>query len=421
MSITGEANSTFDVVIVGGSMVGAALAALLANESQLKVAVIEPLAIREPSLEQFEPRVSAISLASENIFKSLDVWGDIVNYRVSPYSTMEVWDDEGTGQVEFLAAEVDCDHLGHIIENQVMIAALWKRLRANKDLTLFERCRLSSFSKASDGWALEVEAIENPETSYAIKTELLVGADGANSMVRNQIGFELRAWDYHHQGIVATVTSEQSHQGCARQNFLATGPLALLPLRLSNEDTQLQHCSIVWSCTKERAQELLALDDEAFCVALTSASESQLGKITAASKRFSFPLRQQHAANYIAEGIALIGDAAHTIHPLAGQGVNLGILDAAVLAEELVKAKQAGVEISHRGILRRFERRRKGHNLLMMGAMEGFKRLFAAEDLHTRLVRNTGMKWFNSIPALKNKINEHALGLSGDLPASAGN
>lgn len=415
----------YDVVIVGGSMVGATLAALLSNDgikgkdsTPLKVALIEPQTIREPNLEQFEPRVSAISLASENIFRSLDVWDSIVSYRVSRYSSMDVWDDDGTGSVQFDAQEAGYSHLGHIIENQVIVVSLWKKLREEGKVTLFDSRKLHQFKRVQDRWLIEL----NDQTKF--ETELLVGADGAQSMVRNQIGFALRAWDYHHTGIVTTIETELPHDRCARQNFLKAGPLALLPLYNQGtenqpEDESLKHCSIVWSCTEERAKELLSMDDENFCAELTQASERRLGKVVSCERRFSFPLKQQHAVRYIDVGVALIGDAAHTIHPLAGQGVNIGLLDAAVLAEELVKARQHNVPIQKMSILRRYERRRKGHNLLTMGTMEGFKRLFALDPMPARLIRNTGMKIFNQNQKLKHTVLLNALGLAGDIPASA--
>jgi len=245
---------------------------------------------------------------------------------------------------------------------------------------------------------------------------LVVAADGANSAVRRLTGCQTREWDYLHQAIVTSVRCSEPHQATAWQRFTDEGPLAFLPL--ARDDGQ-HWCSIVWSTTPEQAEQAMAMDDEAFCQALGRAFEGRLGEVLEADPRVCVPLRQRHAKRYVDEGLALIGDAAHVIHPLAGQGVNLGFLDAAVLAEELGRACERGERLADVKVLSRYERRRMPHNLALMAAMEGFERLFQANPLPLRWLRNSGLKIVEQMPEAKALFVRQALGLSGDLPELA--
>ena len=228
---------------------------------------------------------------------------------------------------------------------------------------------------------------------------------------------DTREWDYRQQAIVCTVKTQHSHRATAWQSFLSSGPLAFLPLRSAAGDDH--HCSIVWSADTARAEQLMALDDQAFAEALERGLESRLGKIEFVDKRHAFPLRQRHARDYTQPGLALVGDAAHSIHPLAGQGVNLGLLDAAVLAEEILRAGERQVDLYDPSLLQRYQRRRAANNLGMMALMEGFKRLFGETALPVRWLRNVGMSMVDSAGPAKNLIAEQAMGLSGDLPKLA--
>ena len=208
--------------------------------------------------------------------------------------------------------------------------------------------------------------------------------------------------------MVATVQTENFHNATAYQRFLDTGPLALLPLASQGDN---HFCSIVWSCEPELASQLLSLNEEQFCAELALATEQRLGNMLSASSRFSFPLRQRHAVDYVQAGIALVGDAAHTIHPLAGQGINLGLQDVQVLAEEILSASARGVAPGELVVLQRFQRRRKSENLMMMTAMDGFKRLFGQRQLPVRWLRNTGMRLVDKSGPLKIQLMRHAMGI----------
>jgi 2-octaprenylphenol hydroxylase len=399
-----------DLLIVGAGMVGSALALALQG-SGLNIIVVDggPLSVKPfDNLAPFEPRVSALSAASQRILQRLNVWDGIASRRASPYGEMQVWDGSGTGQIHFSAASVHADVLGHIVENRVVQDALLDRLH-DCDVGLLANARLEQMRRSGDDWLLTLA------DGRQLRAPLVVAADGANSAVRKLTGTATREWDYLHHAIVTSVRTEHSHHKTAWQRFTDNGPLAFLPLERAGE----HWCSIVWSVTPKEAERLTALDDEIFCRELEQAFEGRLGPVMAADSRLCVPLRQRHAKRYVAEGLALIGDAAHTIHPLAGQGVNLGFLDAAVLAEVLLHAAERGERLADIRVLSRFERRRMPHNLALMAAMEGFERLFQADQLPLRWLRNTGLKLVNQMPEAKATFVRQALGLSGDLPELA--
>lgn len=399
-----------DLLIVGAGMVGSALALAL-RDSGLNILVVDggPLTVKPFVADApFEARVSALSIASQRILERLGVWEGIVARRVSPYSDMHVWDGSGTGKVHFSASSVHAEVLGHIVENSVVQDALVERLHGS-EIGLLADARLEQMRHSGDDWLLTLS------DGRTLRAPLVVAADGANSTVRRMTGTATREWDYLHHAIVTSVRTADSHRKTAWQRFTDDGPLAFLPL-----DREGEHwCSIVWSVTPEQSERLMKLDDERFCRELENAFEGYLGKVISADSRVCVPLRQRHAKRYVAPGLALIGDAAHTIHPLAGQGVNLGFLDAAVLAEVLRGAVERGERLADERVLSRYERRRMPHNLALMAAMEGFERLFQADALPVRLLRNAGLKMVDHSAEAKALFVRQALGLTGDLPALA--
>ncbi len=400
-----------DLVIVGAGMVGSALALAL-RDSGLDILLIDggPLTGKPfDALAPFEARVSALSVASQRILQRLGAWDGIQARRANPYGHMCVWDGSGTGQINFSAASVHADTLGHIVENRVVQDALLEQLQ-DSGIRLLANARLEQLRYSGDDRLLTLAG------GQTVRTPLVIAADGAHSAVRGLAGCETREWDYLHHAIVTSVQCSEGHRDTAWQRFTDDGPLAFLPLQRGDGK---HWCSIVWSATPEQAEGLMALDDAAFCKALGQAFEGRLGEVVAADARLCVPLRQRHAKRYVETGLALIGDAAHTIHPLAGQGVNLGLLDAAVLAEELIHARQRGERLAGLPVLSRYERRRMPHNLALMGAMEGFERLFQADQLPLRWLRNTGLKWVERLPEAKALFVRQALGLTGDLPALA--
>jgi 2-octaprenylphenol hydroxylase len=397
--------SHFDVVIAGGGMIGSAVALGLAHQGW-QVALVESETVEtllqptQPAdtVEDFEPRVSAISLASQRLLESVGAWRRIATERHCDYRKMTVWDGDGTGRIHFDAAELYASSLGTIIENRHIVRGLFQAL-ADSSVTVFDGVRVSRWLR---GQGVELD------DKRVITADLVVGADGGHSRLRQWAGLATREWDYDHQAIVCTVKTARSHQFTAWQRFSQTGPLAFLPL--SNEQGDDHFCSIVWSQQTDEARRLMALDNDAFDAELSRAFEGQLGELEAVSRRFAFPLRQRHAKDYIAEGLALVGDAAHTIHPLAGQGANLGYGDVQVLLDELAKARKAGLPAGDALVLARYQRRRKGDNLTMMAAMEGFKQLFARDELPVRWMRNAGMRVLDRMDGIKNKVAAMAMG-----------
>ncbi|MFS4424171.1 2-octaprenyl-3-methyl-6-methoxy-1,4-benzoquinol hydroxylase [Stutzerimonas stutzeri] len=401
-----------DLIIVGAGMVGSTLALALEG-SGLDILLLDASPLEAADFDPqggFEPRVSALSAASQRIFERLGAWPGMSARRVSPYTDMHVWDGSGTGQIHFSAETVHAEVLGHIVENRVVQDALLETMQRRGGQRLLGAARLERLERTPQGWQLTLD------DGRQLNAPLLVAADGANSAVRRLAGCETREWDYLHQAIVTSVRCSEPHQRTAWQRFTDDGPLAFLPLERDGD----QHwCSIVWSVTELEARRLMALDDVAFRAALGRAFEQRLGEVEEVDPRLCIPLRQRHAKRYVQPGLALIGDAAHTIHPLAGQGVNLGLLDAAVLAQVIESAMARGERPEDVRVLSRFERRRMPHNLAMMAAMEGFERLFQADPLPLRWLRNTGLKAVQALPEAKALFVRQALGLSGDLPALA--
>lgn len=402
--------SEFDVIIVGAGLVGAALACAIAQTDAaqtLRIAVVEAGAdMQSFSGEQFDPRVVALTHASEKLLRSIGCWEAIAHARVCAYREMKVWDGEGTAAIEFDCAEVQQTHLGHIVENSVIVEQLRARMAQLPNVEMIQPATVSELIPVSENNSrVRVQLA----TGRQISAALLIAADGAQSRVRELADFKTREWDYGQQAIITTVRTEQPHEFTAWQRFMHTGPLAFLPLQQNGDAHQ---CSIVWSAEDRLAQELIALDDAAFCARLTQAFEARLGQVIGCDKRYAIPLRQRHATNYIQPGIALVGDAAHNIHPLAGQGVNLGLLDVIALAQEIERALIRGIPLEDQSILRRYQRQRLAGNLGMMSAMEAFKQLFGNRSLGVNWLRNTGMRQLNSIPAMKKFIVNTALGVN---------
>jgi len=392
-----------DVLIVGGGMVGATLACAL-GDTPLKVILLEAGSGQHTLPEQgFELRVSAITRASQRIFETLGVWEKIAAYRISPYRDMHVWDATGSGVIHFDSAELGEANLGHIIENNVISMALYERLSAFENVELITNSQFHQINTTPENASVTLTSGET------IKTKLIIGADGGRSAIRQRFGIGVRGWDYDQTALVTYVKTERPHAETAWQRFLPTGPLAFLPLPEG-------YSSIVWSTDPEQAQELLAMDDKAFCQELAAAFDHTLGMIESTGPRATFPLRFFIANNFIGERLALVGDAAHTIHPLAGQGVNLGLADVASLAEVLVDALAAGRDIGSAKVLRRYERWRRADSLSLFVAMDGIKRLFGSDVPALRWLRNFGLNLTHKAPPVKNHIVRSAMGLVGSLP-----
>ena len=397
----------FDIVIVGGGAVGSVAACLMAqivnnSDKQLKIAVVEAQLPSAFDPSQVDPRVAAVTEKTRLIFEQIGIWQKVVDKRACAYKAMNVWDAEGTGRITFDCQQVQQPNLGHIVENSALVSTLMEHIQHQPNIELFCPASIVDYRLQQNGITLTLD------NHAELSAQLLIAADGADSMVREHFQFATKQWDYGQHAIVTTITTENSNQLTAWQRFMPTGPLALLPL----DDIDSAHCcSIVWSQDSQEAERLMALDDKAFCKELSRASEHCLGEVLNIEKRFLIPLRQSHATDYVMPRVALIGDAAHSIHPLAGQGANLGFSDAQVLATEIDKAHARDLDLGDIIVLKRYQRLRKPENLATMAAMEGFKRLFGAQNSTLRLVRNYGLSAINGLGAIKNKLIKQAMGL----------
>ena len=392
-----------DVAIVGGGMVGLAVACGLQG-SGLRVAVLEqrvpqPLAADAPP----QLRVSAINAASEKLLTRLGVWSDIVARRACCYHGMEVWDKDSFGRIEFDDQSMGYSHLGHIVENSVVHYALWQKAQQSADITLMAPAELQQVA-----WG-ENEAFLTLKDGSMLTARLVIGADGANSWLRNKADIPLTFWDYRHHALVATIRIEDAHGAVARQAFHGEGILAFLPL----SDPHL--CSIVWSLSPQEAERMQLASVDAFNQALNIAFDNRLGLCRVESERQVFPLTGRYARQFAAHRLALVGDAAHTIHPLAGQGVNLGFMDAAELIDELKRLQRQGKDIGQYLYLRRYERSRKHSAAVMLAGMQGFRELFAGANPAKKLLRDIGLKLADTLPGVKPQLIRQAMGLN-DLP-----
>ncbi|MEG3755735.1 FAD-dependent monooxygenase [Psychromonas arctica] len=394
---------SYDVTIVGGGMVGLTLARCLAN-SRLSVAIIES---KQPAALSEEPenRVSALSYASKTLFDNLDVWSQLNMQRVTPYHKMQVWEKDSFGKIAFDAKQVNQSDLGYIVENANLQQALLTSVQKQANVSFF--CPDALLNMAiGDG-----EAWLTLESGKQLTSKLVVAADGANSWVRQQLNIPLTQWDYQHNAIVATIKTAESHQSCARQIFTSQGPLAFLPLYESQTN------SIVWSLPPDQASLLMALDDQAFNQVLARTFDNRLGLCEVQGKRHSIPLTMRYARDFAKHRVALIGDAAHTIHPLAGQGVNLGLLDAACLAEEILKQLEQGNDIGLYQNLRHFERWRKAEATEMIASMELLKQLFDGDNPVKKVLRDAALLMADTISPLKKQFIKQAMGANGHKPA----
>ncbi len=388
----------YDIVIVGGGMVGSALACALGNNT-LKIALIEghePLT-KWPK-DSFDLRVSAISPASKAFFETLGAWNAIHEMRATAYTEMHVWDAGGNGSIHFDSAEIGEANLGHIIENRIINKALIDRAHTFDNIDIY--CPNTPTNLQLDDNFAKLQL----DDGTLLQAKLLVGADGGQSWVRQQADISVTVNDYQQTAVVANITTEYAHQYTAWQRFLPSGPLAFLPVSKNNIS------SIVWSTHAEEAKRLCELNETAFKQELEIAFEKKLGKILHTGPRARFPIKGQHAKNYVKPHLALIGDAAHTIHPLAGQGVNLGFADAQCLADIVLAAHAAHKPIGSFKTLRRFERARRGDNLLMLEAMGIFKKLFSNNTPGLRELRNIGLDVSDCATPIKHFFMEKALG-----------
>jgi 2-octaprenylphenol hydroxylase len=400
----------FDVIVVGGGMVGTCLAALLAREVALegwRIALVDPATLRVPDDARLDVRVSALSRASERILDAAGAWEGIAPHAM-PYEAMVVWDaasgPDAADALHFAAAQTAEPNLGYIVEN---LRVQWS-LHDSPWLRHVTHVRSGVTGLELDEQAAHVTV----DDGRRLSAQLVVGADGAQSTARRLAGIEQAGWDYDQSAVVAHLQPAEPHRSTAWQRFLPSGPLALLPLR----DGRV---SLVWSTSPDEAKQLLAMGEGDFGGRVTEASALALGDLTVASERAAFPLSRWHAREYTRARFVLVGDAAHTIHPLAGQGVNLGFLDAASLVQVLADAATRGDEWAGGRVLRRYERWRRSENAVVLTLCDALNRLFGERSVPVAALRRFGMSVVTRQPLLRRTLIERALGVGGDVPMLA--
>ena len=372
-----------DILIVGAGVAGLSLATALGREG-FHVTVIDgasrpQLPTTDRAIADWDLRVSALTPSSIAFLEGLGAWSAIPANRTGCYTGMRVWDGHGSGRIRFNASEVNAPYLGHIVENRLTLQALLQCAETCPGVDVLWECAMETMTHTHSGWEIRCQ------DGSTFCAPLTVGADGARSRVREWAAMPTRQWSYDQNAIVGTVALTSHHQDACWQAFLDSGPLALLPL--ADQDK----VAIVWSLDERQHEQTAALSDAAFLSALNRALGCDAPEAVAVGPRASFPLRQSHAVDYVDQGLVLVADAAHSIHPLAGQGINLGLSDVRVLAEELTAGKAKGLAVDNPVSLKRYQRQRKTENLAMMAAMEGFKRGFGSQNPLAVIARNVGL------------------------------
>ncbi|WP_417538784.1 FAD-dependent monooxygenase [Marinobacter sp.] len=412
----------FDIVIVGAGMVGAALATGLGREG-FRVAMVD----RAPA-PKFDPeaapdiRVSALSAGSERYLQSLGAWDHILSMRATPYRRLGVWDEtphpmsnllpRASNQVEFDAARLNTSHLGHIVENSVTQQGIWWAAKAGPSVTIMAGNGVSSITQSTESATVTLEHGEK------LRATLVIGADGGQSRVRDMAGIGVSRNQYGQQAMIISVRYQGPVQDITWQGFYPSGPRAFLPLYSAGADHPGEsRASLVWYDSPEELTRLKGLSSEALMVEIQQGFPAELPQLTHIEARASFPIARQHAKHYSAGRIVLVGDAAHTINPLAGQGVNLGFQDAQCLQSILKEARRAGRDLADASVLASYETQRRPANRRMMFAMDAFYHLFSNQIPPLHLLRNIGLGTARALPFARNRVARYAMGIDDELPA----
>jgi 2-octaprenylphenol hydroxylase len=399
--------AAYDIIIIGGGIIGTTLACALSERSSLSIAILEakkPEVVWDESC--YDHRVSAITLSSQRIFQSINVWEKIKAKRVSSFTKMHVWDETRQGHIHFDSAEIARAQLGFIIENKVIQASLWERIKECQ-IDVLAPVQLQQYQLSKTDIALKTS------DEKTLKAKCVIAADGAQSWMRKQAGIQAVFKTYHESAIVCSVTTTLPHEKTARQVFLNTGPLAFLPL--DNE----YDSSIVWSLPADLAKEYAACSPDLFKEILAREFSHELGSIKEVTHRYCFPLQKHTANRYISERLALVGDAAHVIHPLAGQGVNVGLLDAGSLVDVISQSIQMNRDFSSQSELRQYERWRKADNAALLIGIDWIKSFFASDKKMVTDFRMFGMNQLDKSHFFKNWLANYACGNRSNLPTLA--
>ena len=389
-----------EVTIVGAGVVGMTMAALLVKQN-VSVCLIDKKEIRVIEGDNlFSGRTAALNIYSENIFRELNLWNEIERFTTS-FNEIIAWDKSGSSKINFKASELGLKNLGYVVSNNALIQALIKQNLSNDLFNFIGEVIIKDIKEENDLISVEIEGKEE------IHSNLLIGADGGLSIVREKSNIKSRKWSYNQKAIIANISADREHGNIARQIFTKTGPIALLPFNYENKE----RISLVWSIDADTAEKVMRLSPDDFCGLLQLNTEDTLGNFKLEEEISSFPLHQLHANKYFNGRSVVIGDAAHTIHPLAGQGLNLGIGDAEELSRLISLAKRKAKNIGSEEVLQQFHNNRFFKNLKMMGLMELFKKGFQSSNPWLKLGRNYIFQEADKIESLKKRLIREAAGI----------
>ena len=398
---------TYDILIVGGGMVGASLAIALSGQG-LRIGLVEAHPLGDPGQPSYDDRAIALSYGSQRILHAIGLWSALAEL-VAPIQTIHISDRGHFGSTRLRAAQERVSALGYVIPAKSLGHLLWARLTACTDVTLLTPAQVVALNPQPDQATLQ---IQQGEQLQAIQARLVVAADGGNSTIRQLLSIETMGWDYPQTAIVANITPERPHANTAYQRFTATGPVALLPLLAG-------HCTLIWTVATAQQAEVMDYEDAHFLQAFQARFGHRLGVFRQVGRRHHYPLKLQQATQVTHTRTVILGNAAHTLHPIAGQGFNLGLRDVAALVEVVLTAQHADADIGSAAVLQDYQVWRGSDQQRTAQATDGLVRLFSNPLRSIQWVRNTGLCVFNHIPGAKHALAQAAMGLSGRLPSLA--
>ena len=391
----------YEAIIVGGGVAGASLALLL-GQAGMRICLLDkgfPSRVQQTDL--FKGKTASLNLASIELFKKLGIW-EKVDQHSKEFTNIEVWDSEGSSAITFNAQDISESKLGKVAHNNNIVSSLFDLLQRLPDVDLLENETVLSINNGEE--LIEIKT----DSGLNLTANLVVGSDGSMSSIRSLSSIPIRTWSYEQTAIVSLLESEIPINKTAYQIFTSTGPIALLPVTVEGENL----ASLIWSADKVYADKLLSLGDSEFLEELKLKTEGKLGHFKIRESISSFPLHQLHAKEYFSERTVLVGDSAHTIHPLAGQGLNLGLSDVIDLSERILSLRREGRDIAEEQMLKAYSDSREKVNIRMVALMEAFKRGFGSKNPWIKLGRSLVFNVTNETKFLKKKFIKEAAGIT---------